>query len=523
MGLLNRKFRLSLILLCLLAVTAAGCQSIAGLDLNTAILQSMKAQTQESRSTVALAVAFEPEAFEGLDKRERQQLELLRDLRLRIDSAKVESGSRSSASGALLVGGKEIGFSLQQDETSAMLRIDGLKRPISLALDEASLLELGSGASLTDIVGGSEATPEQTGALARDLVDRAGAYWIHNLPNASRLNVQPVAQSVYGGGSALWQVDAGWKGMELFDWAHAYVKALLSDSEGLAAMLDGLFEVLQDHPEAGAANEDGEPLSDADKPAFVEEGREALAEMLQEASDSMQEARDAGELEEMFTDGSSLNVKLLLDAGLDIRSLDAALTWAPGAAASEDIPVSSVSLRIQTELWNVNGAVAADKPQADAVSWSPERWSGTAGASRFLRDFDRGSDAYKLLKQELQLGRQSAQFYAYGYDSYISVPSGQTLVPLRSLADSIGASLTYDSGRSKWALQDEARGQTIWLAKGSKTVYSGAAKTQLSFPPTVVDGTLYVPARDIAKLLGATASMTKASYSNIVEIVREVG
>lgn len=510
-------------MLCLLAVTAAGCQSIAGLDLNAAIFQSLKAKTQESRSTVALAVAFEPEAFEGLDKRERERLELLRDLRLRIDTAKVENESRSSVSGALLVGGKEIGFSVQQDESSATLRLDGLKRPISLALDEASLLDLGSGASLTDVVSGSEATPEQTGALARELVDRAGSYWIHNLPNASRLEVKPVAQSVYGGGTALWQVDAGWKGMELFDWAHAYVKALLADSAGLAAMLDGLFEVLQDHPEAGATDDDGEPLTDEDKAAFVEEGQEAIAGMLQDASDSMEEARSEEDLGELFTEGTSLNVKLLLDAGLDIRSLDAALTWAPGAEAAADIPVSSVSLRIQTELWNVNGAVVADKPQAASASWSPDRWSGTAGASRFLRDFDRGSDAYKLLKQELRLGRQSAEFYAYGYDSYISVPSGQALVPLRSLADSMGASLTYDSGRKKWALADDARGRTIWLAKGSKTVFAGSAKTQLSFPPTVIDGTLYVPAKDIAKLLGASASMKKTSYSNVVEIVREVG
>ncbi|SDT19140.1 Copper amine oxidase N-terminal domain-containing protein [Paenibacillaceae bacterium GAS479] len=525
-------------MLCLLMVVAAGCQSVGGLELNSMISKALKAETKESRGSIALNVDFAPEAYEGMTDRERQQMDLLRDLRLRIDSAKVESATRGSVNGALLIGGKGIGFSIQQDELKAVMRVDGLKRPIVLSLDEAALLNLGSdvasGASLEDLASeasGLVVSEESAGATAaqqaefgRKLVDRVGGYLISNLPNATQLDVKPVSEDVYGGGKAMWQVDAGWNGMEMFDWAHAYVKALLADSQGLNVMLDGLFEALQEHPEMNAFNEDGEPLQDAEKESFIADGKETLNEILQDAADSMQEAREEGGLEELFTPASALKVHLLLDGSLDIRKLDASLTWQPGPAMAEEdeFPIRSVSLRVQMDSWNVDGPVRADRPEVASDSWDLSRWM-ESGSSRLLRDFDKNSDGYKLLKNELHAGRQSATFYSDGYQSLISMPSGQTLVPLRSLASSLDASVTYDGARKKWKIYDEAKGNTIWIATGSKVAYVGGVKSQLSFPPTVVDGTLFVPARDFAKLLKASVSVEKDSYYYSVEIAREVG
>ncbi|MCM3748221.1 copper amine oxidase N-terminal domain-containing protein [Paenibacillus pasadenensis] len=533
----------AIIALCTVMLVVAGCQSVAGLELNSMIVKALKAETQESRGSVTLNIDFAEEAYEGLNDRERRMLELLSEVKIVIDSSKKENASRQSIDGALVLGDREVGFSFRQDEKQAVLQIDGLKRPVVIPLDEESLLGLGGdlvdGAPLDSVleeavapVGeqvATDASTESVGDVAEELIDRVGGYWISNLPNATRLDVKPVTDDVYGGGKAAWQVDAGWQGMELFDWAQSYVKALIADPDGMHEMLNSLFEVFQDHPESGVTGEDGGPLLDSDKEAFVEEGTEAIGELLQETADSMQEAREAGGLEEMFSPASSVNVKLLLDGSLDIRKLDAALLWKPAVADAdgEVFPISSVSLRIQSDSWNVNGAVSADRPAPSDKSWTMDRWvSNDAGSSRLLLDFDKSSDAYKLLKNDFQAGLQSAAFYSYGYyDSFISTPSGVTLVPLRTLADSFGATVAYDKARKKWRIDDGAKGRTIYVAKGSKVVYANGVKSQLSFPATVVDDALYVPARDFAKLFGASLKVNQSDYDydRYLELQREVG
>lgn len=81
----------------------------------------------------------------------------------------------------------------------------------------------------------------------------------------------------------------------------------------------------------------------------------------------------------------------------------------------------------------------------------------------------------------------------------------------------------YDSSKKKWSLQDAATGKTAWFQKDSRSIQINGKNAELSYPATVVRGSLYVPARDIARFLGASISVQKESYTHYVTLEREVG
>ncbi|WP_164762936.1 copper amine oxidase N-terminal domain-containing protein [Paenibacillus humicus] len=519
----NKIRKTALFGLCLLMLAAAGCQAVGGLDLNGAIAKSLATQSGESRGSLMLSVDFSRFAFEDVSARSEQAMKLLENVQVRIDSWKVENEKRQSLHGALLFGSRSIGFSAQADEQQAVIRIEGLKKPLVIPMNDEDYSYGDSlGASAVGI--GGSVDPLQSALIGRELVDKAGGFWISKLPNPERLSVLPVSADVYGGGQAAWKVTTEWQGMELWSWLKKYVAELASDPDGLNESISALYDVILAHPELEAADDNGEPLTAAGKDELVASAVESIRDGLASGLDSMDQAEEEGGLEDLLTKGSSLKAELLLDSSLHIRSLSAAAVWQPEQATveREKLPIQGISLVIQREQWHVNEEVAADKPAAGKDSWSSNRWAD-APSFRIMQDFDKGSAAYEILKNELQAGRQTALFFPFGPDSFILTASGQSLVPLRSVAERMGGTLMYDSSKKKWSLQDAATGKTAWFQKDSRSIQINGKNAELSYPATVVRGSLYVPARDIARFLGASISVQKESYTQYVTLEREVG
>ncbi|ASS65399.2 MULTISPECIES: copper amine oxidase N-terminal domain-containing protein [unclassified Paenibacillus] len=519
----NKIRKASLFGLCLLMLTAAGCQAVGGLDMNGAIAKSFATQSSESRGSLMLSVDFSRFAYEDVSARNKQAMKLLENLQVRIDSWKLENEKRQSLDGAMLLGSRSIGFSAQVDEQQAVIRLEGLKKPLVIAMDEEDY-SYGDSFSASAVGIGGSADPLQSALIGRELVDKAGGFWISKLPNPERLSVLPVSAAVYGGGQASWKVTTEWQGMELWGWLKKYVTELASDRSGLNESMSALYDVMLAHPELGAADDNGEPLSAAGKEELVANAVESISDGLASGLDSMDQAEEEGDLEKLFTKGSSLKAELLLDSSLHIRSLKAAAVWQPEQATveREKLPINGISLVIQREQWRIDEEVAADKPDAGKDSWTSDRWAD-APSFRIMQDFDKGSAAYEILKNELQAGRQRAMFYPFGPDSFILTASGQSLVPLRSVAERMGGTVAYDSSKKKWSLQDPATGKTAWFQKDSRSIQISGKSSELSYPASVVRGSLYVPARDIARFLGASISVEKESYTQYVALEREVG
>lgn len=80
--------------------------------------------------------------------------------------------------------------------------------------------------------------------------------------------------------------------------------------------------------------------------------------------------------------------------------------------------------------------------------------------------------------------------------------SGRILVPVRFLAEQIGASVSWNAPLRRAAVRVGAT--TVELAPGSDIMFSNGRAVRLETPAVIIDGLLYAPLRAVAEGLGAT-------------------
>ncbi|WP_324292933.1 copper amine oxidase N-terminal domain-containing protein [Paenibacillus wulumuqiensis] len=78
---------------------------------------------------------------------------------------------------------------------------------------------------------------------------------------------------------------------------------------------------------------------------------------------------------------------------------------------------------------------------------------------------------------------------------------GSNLVPLREIAEALGAKLTFNSDAGAIRVSKDKYKMTLTI--GSKTVYYNGKKDTISTAPVVMEGVTYVPAQVFARGLGA--------------------
>ncbi|GAB6930707.1 hypothetical protein JCM10914A_46900 [Paenibacillus sp. JCM 10914] len=85
------------------------------------------------------------------------------------------------------------------------------------------------------------------------------------------------------------------------------------------------------------------------------------------------------------------------------------------------------------------------------------------------------------------------------------------LVPLREIAEGLGATVTYDKASGTIGVTKNNR--KITLTIGSKTVFYNGKSETASVAPKVIDGVTYVPVQVFARGLGAGIEFNSSSNS----------
>jgi len=100
----------------------------------------------------------------------------------------------------------------------------------------------------------------------------------------------------------------------------------------------------------------------------------------------------------------------------------------------------------------------------------------------------------------------------YGRPAYIS--HGRALVPVRYLADAMGARTTWDAAANKVTI---SRGSdSVVLFIGSSVMATNGTASQMDVAASIQDGRTYVPARYIAEAFGCTVAWNAADQTIIV-------
>jgi hypothetical protein len=105
--------------------------------------------------------------------------------------------------------------------------------------------------------------------------------------------------------------------------------------------------------------------------------------------------------------------------------------------------------------------------------------------------------------------------------AYIDPTSGRTLVPVRYLADALGATTNWD-GASQTVTVTTAV-YTIQLVIGSATLTVDGQAQAMDVAPAINNGRTYLPARDVANALGFSVAWDAANRIVIIYPMNSIG
>ncbi|PWV92472.1 copper amine oxidase-like protein [Paenibacillus cellulosilyticus] len=523
--------RLSLLMLVAVVIIIAGCQAVAGVDLNRVLLNSLKVQTLESKGSFSFQLLRNEAADtnEELSDESAELMSLFSNITLQVDEAKQQDSTHMSMKGALKLGERSIGYSLIVDGQTALMTIEGAKRPFWIDMTGRTALDMYNyGLDLEDD-GSAQTDSTSLTEIGYKLMDHVGGYLIDKMPNPTDLSVDPIVQETVNGETlSLAHVNVKLDAAQAWTWVKSYLTVLTSDRDGMRTMMKGFVDLVLADPvlrDAIAVDENGEVYEPTEED--IDTAVDEIIDELTSLNESMIEMEKEDDFSEVINKNSSVKADVYVDATLDIRKLSLEAQYKPDFSTIEDeeeMPFEGFVLRMDQERWNVNGDVVTEKltkkQRLSAISL--ESLESKQGYET-LRLFDPSSDAYWLLRNQFHIGKQTASWSVWSEDTPVIVTaSGVTIVPLRDAANKLGLNLTVE--RDGIHLSDPATGTTIVVNKGSKQALVNGSKVTWSYPVTVVDNVAYVPARDFAKALGATVSWL--SYDDIkyrFTMEREVG
>jgi hypothetical protein len=214
------------------------------------------------------------------------------------------------------------------------------------------------------------------------------------------------------------------------------------------------------------------------------------------------------ELSTILGKDTKLQMDLFVDSGFHVRKQSFDLTVA--LPASEDLPLQSISVKSETQTWNVDGAVTADAISKEgAIDLSAEPL--TPGAT--LRNFDPASIVYNLLKNDLGITAKSLVIMPDDEYYYPIVENGTTYVPLRYVAEDLDAVVEWDAANRAIVVTEDVYGDQLVFKIGSAQAMINGSAVKLPQPVFVDEyGDAYVPLRLLAESLHATVETDEYGY-----------
>ncbi len=536
------------VLLALTMVIVAGCQAVGGIDLNRVLKNSLQVTSMEGKQTLEFELLVNEDfiamiAEESDGGEAEAMLELLSKVKLTLDTIKVKDAQNASMAGNLALGDLAIGFDVKMAGDLTIIELEGAKEPIVLEMTPDFMSSL-----FPEMAYLSEEMPEsamadekvqaELTALGKGIIEDVGGYVIDNLPNPERIGVTAGMESIGGQDVFLSHIAVEINGEELWKWISKYLDALIADEQGLVEMMTAVTKRILAEQELFEAM--GLPI-DEPLAEFGADTEEELAETAKDAIEALKEAKaelEAAEEEDpetlaiLFNEDTSLKVDLYVDGKLDVRKSAFELVVKPtmpeqaedGMTTGLFAGFEGIRIAGTSEQWNVNGDVVPDAPVKPENGLTVDEMDGIK-EYEIIRLFDQDSDLYDLLTNKLHLNRQEITLFTeYSYNPPIITPSGRTLVPLRNVAEELGADLTFDGKTKTMKLVDGATGTTIELKVGSDQVTINGTAAQWSFPVTLMqDGTVYVPARELVAALDGTLRWdTYYDDERILVIEREI-
>ncbi|MGW8957483.1 copper amine oxidase N-terminal domain-containing protein [Paenibacillus sp. NPDC055715] len=489
--------------LILLMVALTGCQAVGGFDVSKNLLGTLDVKSQQSTEKISLKLTPK----EGITQGDQEIVNLINSISVTVDEAKVQSEELASAKGTLHIDKYNLPFEIALDRQGAAIQLEGAKKPYYISLNSQE--------SLSGLPAGFD--PYAYSKDVRDLTKTAAALVLKHAPNPSALSATSVTEEVYGEKDKvkLTRLHAELRGDELVTLAKPFLTNLAKDETGLKELIGQVIDFTKNI--ASGMNVEGANQVTSELNMNKEKLVNKAYTEVKKYLDLAVAQYDVGvstlyaqspEIKTVLSSNTVLKTDMYFDEKGNVRKSLSDLTVA--LPEVDSLPVKSFSIVTETQSWNVNGSVTADKVDiSNGVIDLNKQAELTPGAT--LRNFEANSPIYNILKNDLKITKVETTFDPKD-DYYVLVNrKGTAFIPLRDLAVELSSELKWNAAAKQITVVDDITGKTLKLKSGSKQVaLEGSTLTLTQAPYTDKYGTLYVPFKSVAEALGATVTRNSA-------------
>lgn len=487
---------LALPLIALLIIS--GCTAVGGLDIQKAIQANLKTTSSESKQSIKFEL--EP-ASDKLTKEDKDMIALINSTELHIDSAKVQSAKEMSIKGDISYSGKKLPFQLSMDEKGMAIQLEGAKKPFYMSLQNSNTANLDF-----------KKYEEQVQALSAKFYEVI----LKHTPNPKNISVKSVQENINGQSTNLTQLHVELNGEEVVSLIKPFLTSIVKDEAGLKELIGVFYDFLGSMEDgAGVAIPN---LGNKETAVAMAYGmiQPALTKFLANYDEQMATVfKQIPQLNTVLGKDTVLKADVYFDNSLKIRKQHVELKVM--LPAGDYVPVKSFKVTSDTEVWNVGSDVKAEKVDLSggAVEYSYDLGTNLTPGT-VLRNFEPNSDIYNLLKNQLEITKQT--FMVDSESDYYNIikKQGTIFIALREVTNPLDAEVKWTKGSNVITIIDDITQKEIVLTVGSKEALVGGETVQLAGPVFVhKDGSTYVPLRFLAEALGGSLHIDSGGWITI--------
>lgn len=502
------------LLLTMMLLVLAGCQSIGGVDLSGFIQKSAEVKSGETHSVVGLSLQVRPEA--ELTKEEQEIIAIFNGISLDV-TTKTDIDNGVSVKGTVSWDNKVLPFQATVDKQLIVATVEGAKAPIVIPFDE------------DDELGNITSSLLPNSADAEKLQKSMLTFFTKHAPNFKDTTVSSVQEPVFGQSESLNKVHIEIRANDVLEWVSGLLTSVVADEAGTKAFLKEMNPIITSLMELEAVEGEDVPVIDEESAEeFANVGyadlKDSKDEIIAEMEAAWKEAQDpASEYATLFGDKTNMKLDLFVDYALNMKKMNMELNVA--LPELEDNPIEGFQIQVMTEMRKHNEAIQLDTIDATNGINLMEQ---TLTPGQWLRNFDSKSTMHQLLKDTGITNKFLViSLIDEEYGEWISdyplpyVDNGVTMVSLRYVAEQLDADVKWMSKSKQVRIVDDITEQVIVMTIGSKQATVDGKVVTLSAAPSMKNGsTVYIPLRNIAELLGAEVRYEQSEYGSYATVER---
>lgn len=500
------------LLMVVMLVVLAGCQSVSGVDLNKMIQNSTSIKSSQGSQSMTLELV--PNSSASLTDEQKHMLDLFSNVKLKVTDMKQQDLTHVSVKGSFEYNKGQIPFVMVLSDQDYTFTVEGANKPIILHNSVAAMDQIQDQLS--------QEMKEQLKQLYKksaEMTPAFAAYFGGNLPNPKNITIFDAKEYINNEGLNLKRVHAEIKGDELAELIKGFLTNLLKDEKGMKDLLGQLYDlalplVQQAMKESKAQG--GTPMDDMiapylnNKTLAVEFAFTFLQTKLKELVDNydaglqsaLSSTSAASGLSTLLSDKQVATFDFYVDSDMMLRKSNMEIKI--NLPDSKDAPISAIKITSTQDIWNINKPVTADTIN---TSNGVIEMNTLSKPGKILAALDSKSQLYQLLKNDLHITKKQINLFMddYSYDEstkpYIS--HDVTMVPVRFVVEQLDSDVAWDPATKQVTITDPVSGAVIKLNVGSKQASVNGAIKALETEAELTNGTTFVPVRFIAENMGA--------------------